>query len=29
MLSKAAENARERGYKRIDVDQIVHLDPFA
>jgi hypothetical protein len=28
MLSKAAENARERGYKRIDVDQIVHLDPF-
>ena len=28
MLSKAAENARERGYKRIDVEQIVHLDPF-
>ena len=29
MLTKAAENARERGYKKIDVDQIVHLDPFA
>lgn len=29
MLSRAAENARERGYKRIDVEQIVHLDPFA
>jgi len=28
MLSKAAETARERGYKRIDVEQIVHLDPF-
>ena len=28
MLTKAAENARERGYKRIDVEQIVHLDPF-
>ncbi|MBT60894.1 MAG: hypothetical protein CMA63_05000 [Euryarchaeota archaeon] len=29
MLSKAAENARERGYKRIDIEQIVHIDPFA
>ena len=29
MLSKAAENARDRGYKRIDVDQIVNIDPFA
>ena len=28
MLSKAAESARERGYKRIDVEQIVHIDPF-
>ena len=28
MLTKAAENARERGYKRMDVEQIVHLDPF-
>ncbi|MDA7846022.1 hypothetical protein N9A87_03130 [Euryarchaeota archaeon] len=28
MLSKAAETARERGYKRIDVEQIVHIDPF-
>jgi hypothetical protein len=28
MLTKAAETARERGYKRIDVEQIVHIDPF-
>ena len=28
MLSKAAESARERGYKRIDVEQIVNIDPF-
>ena len=28
MLSKAAEAARERGYKRIDVEQILHIDPF-
>lgn len=28
MLRRAAENARERGYKRIDIEQIIHLDPF-
>ena len=28
MLVKAATNARERGYKRIDIEQIVHLDPY-
>ena len=28
MLIKAATNARERGYKRIDIEQIVHLDPY-
>jgi|TARA_B110000459_G_scaffold32588_1_gene33908 histone H3/H4 len=28
MLTKAAETARERGYKRIDIEQIVHIDPF-
>lgn len=28
MLMKAAENARERGYSRIDIEQIVHIDPF-
>jgi hypothetical protein len=28
VLAKAAYNAREAGLKRIDVDQIVHIDPF-
>tara|TARA_B100000900_G_scaffold411442_1_gene431143 strand:- start:221 stop:1024 length:804 start_codon:yes stop_codon:yes gene_type:complete len=28
MLVRAATNARERGYKRIDIEQIVHLDPY-
>ena len=28
MLIRAATNARERGYKRIDIEQIVHLDPY-
>ena len=28
MLMKEAENARERGYSRIDIEQIVHIDPF-
>jgi|TARA_B100001093_G_scaffold300974_1_gene287015 histone H3/H4 len=28
MLIKAATNARDRGYKRIDIEQIVHLDPY-
>ena len=28
MLVKAGENAEERGYKRIDVEQLIHLDPF-
>ena len=28
MLIKAATNARERGYKRIDIEQIVNIDPF-
>jgi hypothetical protein len=28
MLSKAAHNARESGLKRIDLDQIVQIDPF-
>ena len=28
MLVKAAEDAEERGYKRIDVEQLIHLDPF-
>ncbi len=28
MLTKAATNARERGYKRIDIEQIVNIDPF-
>jgi len=28
VLAKAAYNARESGLKRIDVDQIVHIDPF-
>ena len=28
MLIKAANNARERGYSRIDIEQIVHIDPF-
>ena len=28
MLVKAAEDAEERGYKRIDIEQLIHLDPF-
>ena len=28
MLVKASEGAEERGYKRIDVEQLIHLDPF-
>jgi len=28
MLTRAASNARERGYKRIDIEQIVHIDPY-
>mgnify|MGYP001979224126 CR=1 FL=1 len=28
MLVRAAENAEERGYKRIDIEQLIHLDPF-
>ena len=28
MLVKAGEDAEERGYKRIDVEQLIHLDPF-
>ena len=28
MLMKAADNARKRGYSRIDIEQIVHIDPF-
>ncbi len=28
MLIKAATNARDRGYKRIDIEQIVHIDPY-
>ena len=28
MLVRAGENAEERGYKRIDVEQLIHLDPF-
>tara|TARA_B100000925_G_C21945131_1_gene446396 strand:+ start:181 stop:966 length:786 start_codon:yes stop_codon:yes gene_type:complete len=28
MLVKAGEDAAERGYKRIDVEQLIHLDPF-
>ena len=28
MLIKASDNARERGYSRIDIEQIVHIDPF-
>ena len=28
MLMKAADTARERGYSRIDIEQIVHIDPF-
>lgn len=27
-LKASADNARERGYKRIDIDQIVNIDPF-
>ena len=28
MLVKAGEDAEERGYKRIDVEQLIHLDAF-
>ncbi|RZD39101.1 MAG: hypothetical protein CXT71_05340 [Methanobacteriota archaeon] len=28
MLVKAGEDAKERGYKRIDVEQLIHLDAF-
>jgi hypothetical protein len=28
MLVRAATTARERGYKRIDIEQIVNVDPF-
>ena len=28
MLKRASHEARERGYKRIDVEQLVLLDPF-
>jgi hypothetical protein len=28
MLVRAASTARERGYKRIDIEQIVNIDPF-
>ena len=28
MLKRSAEYAEQRGYKRIDIEQIVHLDPF-
>ena len=28
MLVKSAEDAEERGYKRIDVEQLIKLDPF-
>ena len=28
MLVRAGEDAEERGYKRIDVEQLIHLDPF-
>ena len=28
MLVRASKDAQERGYKRIDVEQLIHLDPF-
>ena len=28
MLVRAGKDAEERGYKRIDVEQLIHLDPF-
>ena len=28
MLVRAAESAEDRGYKKIDVEQLIHLDPF-
>ncbi len=28
MLKRAGADAKERGYKRIDIGQLVHLDPF-
>ena len=29
MLKRSAEYAKERGYKRIDIEQVIQLDPFA
>lgn len=29
MLKRSGEYARERGYKRVDIEQVVNLDPFA
>ena len=29
MLKRSGEHAAERGYKRVDIEQVVHLDPFA
>jgi len=28
MLVRAAESAEDRGYKKIDIEQLIHLDPF-
>jgi hypothetical protein len=28
MLKRAGIDAEERGYKRIDIEQLIHLDPF-
>jgi len=28
MLVRAGKDADERGYKRIDVEQLIHLEPF-
>lgn len=28
MLERSAKLALDKGYKRIDVEQVVHLDPF-
>ena len=28
MLKRSGELALERGYKRVDIEQVVHLDPF-
>jgi hypothetical protein len=29
MLKRSGEIALERGYKRVDIEQVVNLDPFA